>query len=359
MRITLPVSYRVEATKKGRRNPEKFIAKSYETFEIKELDSLEAPVAITGLNITNQIINRLPINETRWFENSNWMQEPYFQNFDPADFAKKMDTSSGVGDCLKWYEGSKLNLLSRKPYADLHPSFGGYELSGYGRIENAVPFKSEDYRSIESHNYENRCAFYQKLCDEMIVIDGQLYTKCPPPVHSVVHDDQALFDFGTTRVQDIVGYSSRLDVFSLNNMDILREHVAANEIREDLINTNATVLIPEAADFPDEEYSLLNAADFMTRETTGKHLRYMTEEQGFSWFRLRTTFCNAMNNPSHDAIEKVADKIRDVVSAFEGSNLFVDDESAKREIGTSVEQGASSIKRWNIRKIDIDMSPTL
>ncbi|WP_315922457.1 hypothetical protein [Mesorhizobium sp. SP-1A] len=361
MRIRLPVPFRIDAVKKGCRNVDVIIAKSYETFEIKEISSLEAPVAITGLNITNEVLSRQPINETRWFENSNWMQEPYFQNFDPSDFAQKMDSSYSVGQCLKWYEGSKLSILTRNPFADLHPDSrcAYFALNGYGRVENAVPFKSEDYRSIANNDYEAQYDFYRKLCDEMILVDGQLYTKCPPPVHSVFHEDKALFDIGTSRVQDIVGNSTHLDVFSLNNTDILREHAAANRIREELINTNATVLIPEAADFPDEEYSLLNAADFMTRETTGKHLLCMTEEQGFSWFRLRTAFRKALDHPTQDAIENVADRIRDVVSEFEGSDLFVEHEAVKREILASVEHGASAIKRWDIRKIEIDMSPSM
>lgn len=354
MKITVPVPFRIKGIQKGHRNPSSVVVKSFEMFEIKELSDLEAPLAITDLNVAYRSMSE-PITETRWYENSNWALEPNFTEFNPTEFSDSMSQGSGVARCMKWNEATKEDLLSRRNFEDLHEEFKGHKINDLGHIQNVEVFDKKNFRQIVETDYEARVAFYQQICDELAIVDGKLYSKCEVPVisHFGIF---VIIDFGTSRTLDIASNLNRMGVFSLHNLDILEEHLQANDQRslQDMGVKIPTILIPEAADFPDEAYSLLATARFITDETLGKHLLHMTQEQGISWFKLRSAFMNAVDEQTEVSFEQTAERLRNFITAFDGVPLLKSNQGVEYDLNGKIDDGISAIQRWDLKKIDLN-----
>lgn len=363
MQINMPVPYTAVAVKKGCRNPDEIKLMTYVPMEIREIDSYEAPIAIANLNLVSSR-NAFEVNHTRWFEDANWALDAGDIEFNADDFTRALEGRSWEKPSSHRYSHKWRTAFGEGHFAthwleDLHPDYKHDPYSSR-TLKDYTLFEKKNFREIRSHNLEDGIEDMQRLCSELLLIDGKLYSKRDTPLFVCGREHSFAFvDFGTGFAQQLSSAFGKMDVFTLDRIDDFLSHAEKSGCAIDHDKLNPHLFIPDAAYFPDEEYSLMNAIKHIVSDDVSQHLNLMTEEQGINWFRLRSAFTEVFKADTNAAIENAAELLHKMTESLESQIRYKDGHRGNDKIDLASKLGFEAIERWSMRPINFDLGPGL
>lgn len=285
-------------------------------FEIQEISSQEAPVAIKWIN--NDERQLWPSNQTRWYDNAHWL---------PLEFHDR-EKGNHVHLTLKAYQlmvGRSFTTNGRLDgFSSSTKRLESSELKQYfkGEIKEISIRKPAEKYSWSNHEQARNDIF--KALSELIIIDDQIWTKTPEPVLtlSASKDATTIIPTANRPSQRRSGFFFRIDRMDdfLSQMQFERPNLPQ------ILTPEIHISIPESILFNDEEHSLRAAAGKIL-DLSKELLPFFEWEEVKCWYDLHKSL---YRTSTHNIdLEYLANLIEDVETTF---HHHFDDPNATRSM---------------------------
>lgn len=300
-------------------------------FEIKEISSQEAPVAVKWKHdIERQTVHS---NETRWYDSAHWL---------PLEFHDR-ETGKHLHLTLKAYQ-----LMVGRSY-NTNGRLNGY-VSATKRLENSAlkQYFEKEIKELASRKpsekYSWSTAEHVSNCivdalSELIVIDGQIWTKSPEPLLTLsgTRDAPQIIPTAMRPTTDKGGTLFRIDRLD----DFISQMQFENPHLPQISSPEISIIIPESIKYNDEEQSLRAVAGKLLKQSENL-LHLVAWADSKCWYDMKNTL--SQNFQRETDLEYLANLIEEVKTTF--SRHFDDPNSIRLIV-------KNALNRWNLRPLDI------
>lgn len=347
MLVELPVLFSADVTKKNARNSHRLDFKTKIQIDIKEIDALDAPVAVKGLASRGSLEDH-----TRWYDGSHWM----------------LDSTMGAA-AEEWETFlNRSNSYSRIVNAAIKGTYFTKDGCDTSWLPTAVPeggrslgqpFDPDLYRIVTNSNLDEQTGRMAKLADSLMIVDGGIYSRCPTPVFFIANPPYGggWWNIDLLNTLDVPRSISNGNVHVFN-LDRMEEMLAFADLMDPQIRhandlQAPEILLPEAFNAPDEQISAVvvthGAVTLLER-----YVKDLSEDQGINWFKLRSALEKALASPESHEIENLVAVASQLADAFDQEPTRLSGMGALEDIDRAAVMLKDVRNRWEMRPISLE-----